>query len=247
MQNSEKDPQYDKEAYELRYAKVYEAGALFWEDPLATEELMEFVQKMEFPKGLHVIEFGCGEGRDAINLAKIGFRVTAIDIAPSAIKRAKKWARDESVEINFRVGDVISLERFSDSSFDLAVNIGCLHMIVDEGDRMKHLKEALRILKPSGVYFSCNLGGDKPMRKEDLKEARPRPGTLTPREIKVDGQVKKIMLPIISAWPKSGRQYSEEFENAGYKVAKIFQRNTRALGSCWILIAKKATIAKRGK
>ena len=112
-------------------------------------------------------------------------------------------------------------------------------MIVNEDARLKHLKEAFRVLKSKGVYFSCNIGGDKPTEITDLARAMPRPGSLTPRKIKVDGAEREIMLPIIAAWPRSGEQYRTEFENTGYNVLKLYKRITRVLGSCWIVIAEK--------
>lgn len=230
---------YDKIAYELRYRTVYKAGARFWEDPIPTEELVEFIRDMNFPRGLYVIEFGCGEGRDAIFLAKQDFKVTAIDVAPSAIDRAREWVAQEGVNVSFEVGDVVNLKHISSSTYDLAVNIGCLHMIVSESARLRHLKHALRILKPSGLYFSCNIGKDTPVMREDLDKTKPKPGELIPRRIKVDGEEKEIMLPVIAAWPKSGEQYKEEFEAAGYKVLKLYKRITRCLGSCWIVVAQK--------
>lgn len=194
---------------------------------------------MNFRKDLHVIEFGCGEGRDAIFLAKQGFNVTAIDIAPSAINQAQEWAMQEKVQVHFEVGDIINLEHISGATYDLAVNVGCLHIIIDEDARLKHLREASRILKPHSIYFSCNLGGDTLIEREDLYKTQPKPGDLTPRKIKVDGKEKEIMLPIIAAWPKSGEQYKEEFEAAGYKILKLCKMMTRPLGSCWVLIAQK--------
>ncbi|KPV62133.1 MAG: hypothetical protein AOA65_2025 [Candidatus Bathyarchaeota archaeon BA1] len=230
---------YDKMAYELRYVKVYQAGARFWADPMPTEELVEFVREMNFPKGINVIEFGCGEGRDAIFLAKQGFNVTAIDVAPSAINRAREWAAQESVEVNFEAGDVVDLKHIPSSTYDLAVNVGCLQMIIDEEARSRHLAEALRVLKPCGLYFSCNIGGDNPVKLEELYEAKPKPGDLIPRKIKVNEEEKEITLPIIAAWPKSGEQYKEEFKAAGYNILRLYTRMARALGNCWIIIAQK--------
>ena len=75
--------------YEDRYKRVYAAGARFWEAPLPTEELVNFLDEWKPIRG-KVVEFGCGEGRDSIFLARSGYHVTGIDIAPSAIERARE-------------------------------------------------------------------------------------------------------------------------------------------------------------
>lgn len=230
---------YDRLAYQRRYAKVYEAGARFWEEPAPTEELVIQIRQMNFPRGTNVIEFGCGEGRDAIFLAKQGFKVAAVDVALSAVKRAKQRAVEEDASIDFVVADATNLGCFPSLTYDLAVSIGYLHMVINKKDRQKHLSETLRLLKPQSFYFSCNIGGEKRVRQGDICREAPKPGDLTPRKIIVDGKEKEILLPIIAAWPKSGQQYKEEFETAGFKIVKMFHRVTRPLGSCWIIVAQK--------
>ena len=44
------------------------------------------------------LEAGCGEGAEAIWLASTGWRVTAVDIAPTALARASERARDSDVD-----------------------------------------------------------------------------------------------------------------------------------------------------
>ena len=230
---------YEKLAYQRRYAKVYEAGAHFWEEPAPTDELVMYVRQMHFPRGTNVIESGCGEGRDSIFLAKQGFEVAAVDVALSAVKRAKQRAAEENVSIDFIVADATDLGRFPSLTYDLAVSVGYLHMVINEKDRQKHLNETLRLLKLGGFYFSCNIDGQKRVRQGDICREALKPGDLTPRKIVVGGEEKEILLPIIAAWPKSGQQYKEEFETAGFKIMKMFHRVTRPLGSCWIIAAQK--------
>ncbi len=49
--------------------------------------------------GSHVVDLGCGVGRDAIALANLGYAVTAIDRLPDAIERGR------DLESRYRVGD----------------------------------------------------------------------------------------------------------------------------------------------
>src|SRR4030042_5345792 len=153
--------------YEERYRKVYGAGAKFWENPIPTEDLVEFIREWDIPRGSKVIEFGCGEGRDSIFLAKSGFTVTAIDVSPSAIQRAKERAEEEGVNVDFLVNDVTALKKIPDEFYDLGVNVSCLQMFTRYKDRRKHLSEAFRVLNTKAVYFLCN---EATLTKEEVKK-----------------------------------------------------------------------------
>lgn len=226
--------------YEDRYKRVYAAGARFWETPLPTEELASFLEEWKLLKG-KVIEFGCGEGRDSVFLARSGFDVTGIDIAPSAIYRAREWACDEGLEIDFRVGDITALDGVPDNCFDLGVNIGCLHMFLDSEDRIKHLHKAWRVLKPDAIYFFLNMGGGT---KEDEIERfgpdfiPPTVGELRPRKIIVDGEEKEIMLPIIAGHGFTKAEIERDFTETDFKIEDTQRKKTRPHGTCWQVIAR---------
>src|SRR3954469_21023966 len=49
-------------------------------------------------RGKRVLDVGCGEGADALLLAALGARVTAIDVSPKAIELARNRARASGVE-----------------------------------------------------------------------------------------------------------------------------------------------------
>ena len=48
------------------------------------------------------LDVGCGEGADAIWLAGLGWRVTAIDVADVALERARHAARQAGVEVEWQ-------------------------------------------------------------------------------------------------------------------------------------------------
>lgn len=230
---------YNAHAYEERYRKVYEAGADFWEEPVPTEALVKFLNNFGPTKGRKALEMGCGEGRDSIYLAKIGFHVTGMDVSQSAIKHAKKRTKKEMVDIDFLVANVANIP-LKDDVFDLAVNVACLQMLVDQGIRDKHLHETFKVLTHGGIYFSCNVGVDESTTIEEFYQKLGKsPGDLIPKRITVQGKEKEIYLPLIAAWPKSRDQYIEEFVKAGFHILKVYREKTKPVGSCWVVIATK--------
>src|SRR5437764_900254 len=65
-----------------------------------------------------VLDIGCGEGADAIWLAKRGWTVTAIDISEVAIRRAREASHMAGASVEWICGDVLQT-RFPACSFDL--------------------------------------------------------------------------------------------------------------------------------
>jgi tellurite methyltransferase len=92
--------------------------------------------------GANTLDAGCGEGRNAIYLAGLGFKVSAFDISVSGIEKLRSVARERNLEIDASVGDLRDY-RFT-SSFDLIVCEGCLHLIEREKwiSFIRRMKEA---------------------------------------------------------------------------------------------------------
>lgn len=67
-----------------------------------------------------LLDLACGRGRHSINFANRGYHVTGVDLAPTAIWRAKTKATLAGLEIDFRVGDMrVPLNE----TFDVVVNL----------------------------------------------------------------------------------------------------------------------------
>lgn len=100
--------------------------------------------------GESVLEYGCGPGSNAFDLAKKGAEVYAIDISDVAIELALEEAKRQGVELDCRVMDAENLT-FGDDSFDLICGSGILHHL----DLKKAYSELQRTLKTGGraVFF----------------------------------------------------------------------------------------------
>ncbi|WP_152392001.1 class I SAM-dependent methyltransferase [Paenibacillus guangzhouensis] len=85
-------------------------------------------------KEVTLLDCSCGIGTQAIGLANNGFRVTATDISPAAVDRAKKEAEAFGVAIHFGVADFRSLEKDISGEFDvvLSADNAIPHLLTDE-------------------------------------------------------------------------------------------------------------------
>ena len=71
--------------------------------------LVELI-KNEGVKRCKTIDLGCGAGNYAIYLASVGFDVTGVDIAPTAIEIAKENAKRQGIKCTFVVADVLGYQ-----------------------------------------------------------------------------------------------------------------------------------------
>jgi len=116
-----------------------------------------------------VLDLGCGSGRHLVYLAKQGFKVYGIDIAPEGIRIAKQWLRKEKLKANLKVSSVYKKLPYKASFFDSIVSTQVIHHAKIEMIR-KVIKEIERILKPRGLIFVTvrKRGTKKEISKEKL-------------------------------------------------------------------------------
>lgn len=216
-------------AYEDRYRMLYEEGVEFWNEHETHPILLDLLKGLD--KDSKCIDLGCGEGFEARAIAKEGFEVIGVDLAPIVIKKATE-STPKNLKVKFINGDVTDLSTIGieDKTFDLVTNIGCLHMMEDQEDRNSHLKEIKRILKPGGIFYlqnGLNPNDVTPKNEEEakivetLKEIRLNyePGKKIPKTIKTKDGEKEIMLPLCPNGKfLSLKEYELELESIGFKI-----------------------------
>jgi SAM-dependent methyltransferase len=101
--------------------------------------------------GQKVLDVACGTGVVAVTAARLGARVTGLDITPELLERARENARMAGVSIEFHEGDVEELP-FAPGEFDVVLSqYG--HMFAPRPDVT--IAEMLRVLRPGGtIAFS---------------------------------------------------------------------------------------------
>lgn len=112
-------------------------------------------------KGKRVLDYCCGNGEIAVEMAKRGAsEVFGIDISPVAIENASFLARSVGVGsvCNFKVMDAENTD-FADKFFDLIHEYGALHHL----ELRKASAELARILKPEGKLICTEALRNNPL------------------------------------------------------------------------------------
>ncbi|HEV3219093.1 MAG TPA: class I SAM-dependent methyltransferase [Candidatus Acidoferrales bacterium] len=97
--------------------------------------------------GQRVLDVACGTGVVAVTAARIGAKVSAIDLTPELLERARENSQIAGVEVDWREGDAEKLP-FGDAAFDVVLSqFG--HMFAPRPALA--VAEMLRVLKPGGT------------------------------------------------------------------------------------------------
>src|SRR5215471_12849600 len=86
----------------------YRDGNLPWDTGRPSSELERALSQNTIAP-CRALELGCGTGTNSVWLAQQGFEVTAVDVAPLAVERARERARLAGVKACFVVTDVLGL------------------------------------------------------------------------------------------------------------------------------------------
>jgi SAM-dependent methyltransferase len=121
-----------------------------------------------------VLDSGCGTGEQALMLAARGLEVVGVDLAPSAIERARQKARERSLSPQFIVGDALELGRLG-RQFSTVLDSGVFH-VFDDSERARYVSSVREVLKPGGVLhllcFSDQVPGSFGPRRVSQAELR---------------------------------------------------------------------------
>ena len=98
------------------------------------------------PPGAAILEVAPGPGYFAIELARAGFDVTALDISQTMVEIAREKAALAGVDIDVRHGDASAMP-FADASFDL---VACQAAFKNFRQPVAALNEMHRVLRAGG-------------------------------------------------------------------------------------------------
>ena len=163
--------------FEPLYAEASgDAEAIPWADQVPTPALVEWLDREPSPvnEGRALI-IGCGLGDDAEEISRRGFRVTAFDIAPSAIEWCEERFPNSKVE--YATIDLFATPGDWRGSFDFVEECYTLQVLPPDLRRLA-VSRIASFLSPGGVVLVLARGRDAtdpagsmpwPLTREDLE------------------------------------------------------------------------------
>jgi SAM-dependent methyltransferase len=107
-----------------------------------------------------VLDSGCGTGENALLAASRGADVIGIDVAPTAIARARAKAAKRGLTVRFEVADVLDLGHL-DLDVDTIIDSGVFHVFDDE-DRARYVDSLAAVLRSGGSYYLMCFSDQQP-------------------------------------------------------------------------------------
>lgn len=128
------------------YDKLYETEDLFG-NPYP--ELIEYFTSQ--PNKGSVLDLGCGQGRNAIPLARLGFELTGVDLTKVGISQMNQIAKSENLTLLGVLSDMYEYEEFD--KYDFILLDSMFHFT--KKDRVKETDFIIRVL--SNIKIACQV------------------------------------------------------------------------------------------
>lgn len=127
------------------WTRLSRAGYDTYRDAFNTPSFLAFLPPIRGRRGL---DLGCGEGTNTRRLARLGPRLTGVDIAGNFVRAAQEVERRDPLGIRYVQASAVELP-FNDGCFDFVTAIMSL-MDVAEADLVA--AEVRRLLRPGGFF-----------------------------------------------------------------------------------------------
>lgn len=128
----------------------YAAADAPWDSGVPSLELQRVLNEKQLGPS-RALEIGCGTGTNAVYLAQHGFEVTAFDLSPVAIERARTRAAQAGVRVNFFAADLedaVDRQAFG-PPFPFIFDRGVYHSLRPDG-LGAYLRTLRRVTAPEG-------------------------------------------------------------------------------------------------
>ncbi len=125
-----------------------------------------------------IIDVGGGASTLVDDLLARGYtHLTVLDVAPTALEKARGRLGAAAEQIQWITGDIRQLE-FAEASYDLWHDRAAFHFLTDDGDRTTYIRQVQWAVKPGGVVVISTFGAAGPEKCSGLDVVRYEPASM---------------------------------------------------------------------
>ena len=208
---------------------------MFIEERFATAEAeVAEVQKLTGAPFRRVLDLCCGPGRHSIPLARLGARVTGVDLSPFLLEKARSRAELEKVNLEWVQEDMRNFAR--PGAFELVISLFTSFGYFQDGEEdLMVLRNVFRSLVPGGSFVIDVMG-------KEIVARGYAPSSVEKRE---DGSMLAQSREVYDDWYRirshwllirdrevthihfdtalySGRELADLLKKAGFETVKLF-------------------------
>lgn len=119
---------------------------------------MRYIEKYLRP-GMRVLEIGAATGRYSHTLARMGYRVDAVELVQHNIDIFNALTQPGE-DVTIRQGNAKDLSCFGDDTFDMVLLLGPMYHLFTVEEQLQALAEAIRVTKAGGIVMTAYCGND---------------------------------------------------------------------------------------
>jgi len=228
-----------KDFFEKWYLDIYHSAQIF--KPSYIKKGVSFIKEiLNLGKGVKILDLCCGQGRHLVPLAKMGYRMTGLDLSKKALALLEKELRSKKIKARIIRSDMrkIPFKNEFDAVINMFTSFGYLE---NDYENLRVLKAVNKALKPGGKFLidvinrDWLINGDRLSRNFSSKHWDKRGNLLILEERNYDFKTKRQIVKIWildkkGKWHKTAyslRLYSlSEMRNnlnkVGFKIIKVY-------------------------
>jgi SAM-dependent methyltransferase len=123
-------------------------------------QLLDFFEQYDKTRA-RVLDLGCGQGRDALFIARMGHRVVGVDTSKTGISQMLEDAEREGLNVEGVVADIVAYE--PPGVYDVVILDRVLHMLKDDRDRVAVLERASAVTRSGGFVLIADTPRHQPL------------------------------------------------------------------------------------
>ena len=133
-----------------KYEKLYQEGRDVCGEPFP--EFVTFFKDYD-QKAARILDLGCGQGRDALLMARQRHQVVGVDLSPTGIAQMVADGEAEGLNVEGVVADIVRYE--PEGMFDLILFDRVLHMLANDEVENGRFAQSEQSFKTQRVYAHC--------------------------------------------------------------------------------------------